>query len=179
MRRESVTRIVGATALALTLTACGSFGRSQGAASAAASLSPTSGNTTAGTVTFQPRGNRTVVTARITGLKPNAEHGFHVHEKGDCNSADASSAGGHFDPGSQPHAFHGVRERHAGDMPNLRADANGVASLSWDTSLLTVDGGPAGVVGRSVVVHRDPDDFRTQPAGNSGPRLACGVIRGG
>lgn len=176
MRTESVTIIVGAAALALTLTACGTIGRGQGSASAATTLSPTAGNSAAGTVTFQPRGSRTVVTARITGLKPNAEHGFHVHEKGDCSSADASSAGGHFNPGGQPHAFHGVRERHAGDMPNLRADANGVASLSWDTDLLTVDSGPAGVLGRSVVVHRDPDDFRTQPAGNSGPRLACGVI---
>ena len=179
MRRKSATQLVGAVAVALSVTACGMMSRGQGGAIATTTLSPTAGNTAAGTVSFQPRGSRTVVTARITGLKPNAEHGFHVHEKGDCSSADASSAGGHFNPGSQPHAFHGLRERHAGDMPNLRADASGVASLSWETDALTVDAGPSGVIGRSVVVHRDPDDYRTQPAGNSGPRLACGVISRG
>ena len=179
MNGPNATRLVGIAALAVAVSACGSFGRSQSGAAVTTTLSPTTGNSVAGTVSFQPRGARTVVNARITGLKPNAEHGFHVHEKGDCSSADASSAGGHFNPGGQPHAFHGVRERHAGDMPNLRADASGAASLSWETDALTIDAGPSGLIGRSVVVHRDPDDYRTQPAGNSGPRLACGVISRG
>jgi Cu-Zn family superoxide dismutase len=117
-----------------------------------------------------------VITAEIRGLKPNAEHGFHVHEKGDCSAPDATSAGGHFNPAAKPHAHHSLAERHAGDMPNLLADANGVAKYRFESEAFTVAAGPASVIGRGMVVHRDPDDYKTQPAGNSGPRVACGVI---
>lgn len=146
---------------------------------AVATVAPTAGNTAAGTVRFTQRGTRTLVHARLTGLSPNAEHGFHVHERGDCSAPDGTSAGGHFDPAGQPHAFHAQAQRHAGDMPNLRADAQGVATLSWESDLLVVAAGPNSVAGRSVIVHRDADDYRSQPAGNSGPRLGCGVVRAG
>lgn len=144
--------------------------------SAVAQMKPTAGNTAAGTVRFQQSGGKVVVTANITGLKPNAEHGFHVHEKGDCSAPDAMSAGGHFNPGGKPHAHYAKADRHAGDMPNLRADAAGNARVMWESDLLAVGAGAADVIGRSVVIHRDPDDYASQPAGNSGPRLACGVI---
>jgi Cu-Zn family superoxide dismutase len=148
-------------------------------ARATAKLAPTQGNSVAGTVTFEQRGDRVVVIADITGLKPGVEHGFHVHEKGDCSAADGTSAGGHFNPGSKPHGHHASPERHGGDLPNLKADASGRARLTAETTLLTVAAGPASVVGRGVIVHRDPDDYKSQPAGNSGPRLACGVITAG
>lgn len=143
---------------------------------ATAELKPTQSNTAAGTVRFTQQGDKLLITADITGLKPNAEHGFHVHEKGDCSAPDGASAGGHFNPGGKAHAHYGTGERHAGDMPNLKADANGRASYRWESDTLSVSGAGNGVAGRAVIVHRDPDDYKSQPAGNSGPRIACGLI---
>jgi Cu-Zn family superoxide dismutase len=143
---------------------------------ATAALKPTQGSATTGTARFEQRGTKVLVTAEVRGLKPNAEHGFHVHEKGDCSAPDAMSAGGHFNPAGKPHGHHGQSERHAGDMPSLKADAKGVATLRFESELITVAAGPTGVVGRGLIVHRDPDDYKTQPTGNAGPRLACGVI---
>ncbi len=144
---------------------------------AQAELRPTQGNASSGWVRFEQRGSDVLVTAEVRGLKSDAEHGFHVHEKGDCSAPDAMSAGGHFNPGGKPHAHYGQADRHAGDMPNLRADAGGVAKYRFTSHLLSSSPGAANsVIGRSVVVHRDPDDYKSQPAGNSGPRIACGVI---
>jgi Cu-Zn family superoxide dismutase len=145
--------------------------------SAVARLEPTKGNTAAGTVEFVQRGDKVEVAANVTGLAPNREHGFHVHEKGDCSSGDGMSAGGHFNPRAKAHAHYGSGERHAGDMPNIKTDAGGNASYSFETDLFTVADGPASVIGRAVVIHRDPDDYKSQPAGNSGPRIACGVVQ--
>lgn len=148
-----------------------------GGPAAQAELKPTQGNAAHGWVRFESRGDKLLVTAQIGGLKPNAEHGFHVHEKGDCSAPDAMSAGGHFNPGGKPHSHYGQAERHAGDLPNLQSDASGVAKYSATTELLSASAGAANsVLGRAVVVHRDPDDYKSQPAGNSGPRIACGVV---
>ena len=143
---------------------------------AVADLAPTQGNTAKGTVTFMPRDGRVRVVAEVSGLQPGS-HGFHIHEKGDCSAADGTSAGGHFNPMGKPHAAPGVNDRHAGDMPLLVADLSGNARLVATLDLITVGGGAADVVGRSVIIHKDPDDFKTQPTGNSGARVACGVIR--
>jgi Cu-Zn family superoxide dismutase len=143
---------------------------------ASATLQPKSGSSTAGTVSFSQRGDGVMVTVDISGLKPNAEHGFHVHEKGDCSGPDAMSAGGHFNPMGKKHGP-ATGEHHAGDIPNLKSDAAGRAQGSFMIPGLSVGSGPADVIGRSVVVHRDADDYKSQPAGNSGPRIACGVIR--
>ena len=160
-------------ALALgTLAACQSVPT---AGSAQATLAPKSGSAVTGTVTFTPSSDGVLVIASLKGLTPNAEHGFHVHEKGDCSAADAMSAAGHFNPSGAPHGASGATH-HAGDMPNLRADAYGNAQYRATLSVVTLEG-PQGVLGRSVVVHRDPDDYKSQPAGNSGPRIACGVIQ--
>jgi len=87
-------------------------------------------------------------------------------------------SGGHFNPAAKPHGHGGAApEHHAGDMPNLKADANGVASATFSLSTISVGGGAADVVGKGLIVHRDPDDYKTQPTGNAGPRLACSVIR--
>lgn len=143
---------------------------------ATAKLEPTKGSATTGTITFLQRGDRVIVYADVRGLKANQEHGFHVHEKGDCSSGDGMSAGGHFNPDNHPH---GSQPGHVGDMPNLKADANGIAHASFELKTMTVAGGPRSIVGKGMIVHRDPDDYKTQPTGNAGPRLACSVITAG
>lgn len=147
--------------------------------SATARLAPTQGNTTTGTIYFKPEAGHVRVTGEVRGLKPNAEHGFHVHAIGDCSSGDGMSAGGHFNPGNTIHGAHSADAHHAGDLPSLKADANGVAQVNFVTTSLMVGAGSADVIGRGLIVHRDPDDFTTQPTGNSGPRLACTVISAG
>ena len=129
----------------------------------------------AGTLTFSELRGIVSVNGTITGLKPNAAHGFHVHEKGDCSSPDFNSAGGHFNPTGQPHGAHGSGAHHLGDMPPLMADASGTANVSFNSQSLTLRG-PDSIIGKAVIVHRDPDDPKAQPVGNAGPRLACGVI---
>ena len=143
---------------------------------ASATLEPRSGSQVSGTVSFQAVGQKVRVEASVAGLTP-GEHGFHVHEVGDCSAADATSAKGHFNPGGKVHGHHGGAERHAGDMPNLVADASGKAKLSAELDMLSLTEGPSGILKRSVVIHADPDDYKSQPAGNSGKRVACGVIR--
>ena len=141
---------------------------------ATTTLEPTKGNQTAGTVTFVQRGNTVHVVADIKGLTPSAEHGFHVHEKGDCSSGDGMSAAGHFNPDG---VAHGAEAGHAGDMPNLKADANGNAKAAFDATKMTVADGKFSIVGKGLIVHKDPDDYKTQPAGNAGARIACGIIK--
>lgn len=145
--------------------------------SARAELEPTRGNGARGEITFTQVGKRVVVTGVVTGLKPNQEHGFHVHERGDCSSGDGMSTGGHFNPLGKPHAHHSTSERHAGDLPALRPDANGRAVYRADMDLIAVAAGPTSIVGKGLIVHADPDDYKTQPTGNSGARIACAVIR--
>ena len=167
--------------LALAMAGCMTTGTSTSstapAAAASATLEATKGNSTTGSVTFAQRGDRVVVTTAISGLKPNAEHGFHVHEKGDCSSGDGMSAGGHFNPAGKPHGPYGGADRHVGDMPNLRADGTGRANATFEVSGMAIGQGSADIVGKGLIVHRDPDDYKSQPAGNAGPRLACAVIR--
>jgi Cu-Zn family superoxide dismutase len=144
---------------------------------AEARLEARSGSSVTGTVMFTAIGDKLRVEARVSGLTP-GEHGFHVHESGDCSALDAASAKGHFNPASKSHGHHGGMERHAGDMPNLMADASGNASFTVDVAMLSLGTDANGILNRSVVVHADPDDYKTQPAGNSGKRVACGTIRG-
>ena len=167
-------------AVALASAGCGMMagGGAGDGPKASATLEPTTGNTTRGSVTFAQAGGKVRVSAQLTGLKPNAEHGFHVHEKGDCTSGDGMSAGGHFNPAGKPHGnYHVGGERHVGDLPNVKSDANGNASATFETTGMTIGGGAADIVGKGLIVHRDPDDYKSQPAGNAGPRLACAVIR--
>ena len=142
---------------------------------AMAQLKPTQGSTTAGTVWFTQQGLRVNVRVQVSGLAPNQEHGFHVHEKGDCSSPDGMSTGGHFNPGGQPHGPQSA-PHHGGDMPSLKADAAGNAQASFQIEGVSVATGIDGLLGRGVIVHAKPDDYTTQPTGNSGARIACGVI---
>jgi Cu-Zn family superoxide dismutase len=166
-------RVLTPIAVAALLAACAA---TPSGPSASAQLQPTRGNTTAGEVRFSQRGDKVVVSGEVRGLKPNGEHGFHVHDKGDCSSGDGMSTGGHFNPMGKMHGAHDQSEHHVGDLPSLKADANGVARINFESSSLSVGSGSADVIGRGLIVHRDPDDYKTQPTGNSGPRLACAVI---
>jgi len=153
----------------------GCAGMRPGSSSAVADLAPTKGNTARGIVTFTTQGDRLHVVADVSGLTPGT-HGFHVHEKGDCSADDAMSAGGHFNPTAKPHGNPSTAEHHAGDLPMLVADASGRAHFDADIEPATI-GGSNDIAGKGVIVHKDPDDFQTQPTGNSGARVACGVIR--
>mgnify|MGYP000929345420 CR=1 FL=1 len=118
------------------------------------------------------------ITGVIGGLPRGQQAAFHVHEKGDCSAMDASSAGGHFNPAQQPHGRAGAGVHHAGDMDNLQADAEGVVHVDVHLRGVTLGGGAANdVAGRALVVHAAADDYRSQPAGNAGARVACAVIR--
>jgi superoxide dismutase, Cu-Zn family len=142
---------------------------------AIAVLHPTAGNKVSGTVTFTEVADGVQVHADIAGLTP-GNHGFHVHEFGDCSAADASSAGAHFNPTNNPHAGPDTADRHVGDMGNVEADASGKATLEYVDHQISLTTDERSVIGRSVVVHVKADDLKTQPAGDSGARIACGVI---
>lgn len=146
----------------------------QGPQAAHVDLKPAKKQKAKGMVHFTQAGNNLKVHAMLEGLKP-GPHGFHIHEKGDCSAPDFSSAGGHFNPTGKPHADHSATERHVGDMGNIVADAKGKASLNIELMGVSL-GGPNGVVGKAVIVHEKADDLKTQPTGNAGGRVACGVI---
>ncbi len=141
---------------------------------AVAVLSAASGSNVSGTVTFTKSGDDVKIVADLNGLTPD-KHGFHVHEFGDCSAADATSAGGHYNPGKHQHAAPEASERHMGDLGNLEADASGKAHLERTDKTLKLSGDSA-IVGYAVVVHEKEDDLKTQPTGNAGGRVACGVI---
>jgi Cu-Zn family superoxide dismutase len=102
------------------------------------------------------------------------KHGFHVHEFGDCSMADGVCAGGHFNPTGSPHGSPDAAKRHVGDFGNLTADESGKATYKRVDKLITFSG-PNSIIGRSIIVHAAPDDF-SQPSGNAGARIGCGVI---
>lgn len=162
-----------AVAVALGLAGCTALAPT--GPSAVVKLEPTKGNTTSGTVTLTQRGSRVFIIAKVAGLTPGS-HGFHFHEKGDCSSGDGMSTGGHFNPRGKPHASPSTPERHAGDLPMLVADAAGNAELQVEVDVITIGSADTDVVGRGLIVHKDADDFQTQPTGNSGARVACGVV---
>ena len=147
------------------------------AAGAAVMLEPTEGNQTRGELRFAAVGDRIEVTGTISGLPGNSTHGFHVHETGDCSAPDGTSAGGHFNPASTDHGRVGQGEHHAGDSDNITADADGNATVQgWLEGATVGDGAETDIVGKAVIVHADEDDYATQPTGDAGDRLACGVI---
>lgn len=141
---------------------------------AIAVVNPTEGNKVRGVVTYTQAGASVKVVAHIEGLTP-GKHGFHIHEWGDCNSKDGSSAGGHFNPANAPHSAPEAAQRHAGDMGNIEADQSGVAHLEYNDPVMKMNGHGA-IIGRGLIVHAKADDLKTQPTGDAGGRLACGVI---
>ena|SRR5687767_13773540 len=169
-------RTVLLTVAALAVAGCQSMSGESGAR-ATAQLQPTKGNKTFGEATFEQVGSKVRVVVNVQGLRPDREHGFHIHEAGDCSSGDGMSAKGHFNPHGKPHGHPSSAERHGGDLPSLRAGKDGRAKLEVEVDQVTVTPGPASIVGRGLIVHADPDDYKTQPTGNAGARLACAVIQ--
>ena len=150
-----------------------------GSPRATAQLQPTKGNKASGEASFVQVGSKIRVILIVQDLKPDQEHGLHIHEVGDCSSGDGMSAKDHFNPFGKAHGPQGSAERHAGDLPALKADKEGRARIAVEIDLVTLTAGPGNIVGRGLIVHANPDDYRTQPGGNSGARIACGVIRAG
>lgn len=144
---------------------------------ATAALAPTQGNAVAGTLAFATVDGGIRVTGEVSGLAPGSEHGFHVHETGDCSAPDGTSAGGHFNPGASDHGRVGQGTHHAGDSDNIVAGEQGTATVDTLLQGATLgDGAATDIIGKGVIVHADPDDYTSQPTGNAGARLACGVI---
>jgi superoxide dismutase, Cu-Zn family len=141
---------------------------------AIAVVTSTKGNSVHGVVTFETGNTGVHVVADLAGLKP-GNHGFHIHEFGDISSDDGSSAGGHFNPTGMPHSMPMSAKRHAGDMGNIEADAQGKAHLDYIDPEMKLSG-PYSIIGHAVIVHEKEDDFKTQPTGNAGPRIGYGVI---
>lgn len=142
---------------------------------AEAEIKPTKDSTVSGKVTFTSQPDGIKIVANITGLTPGV-HGFHIHEFGNCSAPDASSAGGHFNPHKELHASPDSPHRHVGDLGNLTADERGNAHYERIDKVITLTGANS-IIGKSVIVHADKDDFTTQPTGNAGGRLSCGVIK--
>ena len=145
---------------------------------ATAQLKPTTGSKTFGEATFEQVGDKVRVVVFVQGLKAGQQHGLHIHEVGEC-SGDGTSAKGHFNPTGKPHGHPSSGERHAGDLPALTANKAGRGNVTAEVDAITLRSGPGNIVGRAVIVHADPDDYKTQPTGNAGARIACGVIQPG
>jgi Cu-Zn family superoxide dismutase len=148
-----------------------------GQSRATADLINTSGQKV-GTVTLVERGNAVELQVEATGLEPGA-HGIHFHQVGLCETPGFTSAGGHFNPLDKQHGLESPTGAHAGDLPNLEADASGKASYKTTTNRVTLDEGQLSLFdadGTALVIHASADDQVTDPAGNSGARVACGVL---
>lgn len=143
---------------------------------ARARLEGRSGSDMRGDATFTPRDGRVEARVTVENLPP-GRHGIHIHEWGDCSSHDSTSSGGHWNPTNQPHGSPDVPTHHVGDMGNLEVGADGRGTLVLSSTEWSVGGADtSNVVGHALVVHADADDLVSQPAGNSGARIGCGVI---
>jgi Cu-Zn family superoxide dismutase len=193
LRKYSIINAAIAVAMLVILSACGTGGNKSGegeesgstdmqeeqtTATATATMEPASGSNVTGQAKFTDEGNgRVRFELTVENISP-GEHAVHLHEKGDCSAADASSAGGHWNPTMKPHGKRGDGPCHKGDVGNMTVGEDGKGTLD-----VTVDGWSIGgpdstnVVGKAVIVHEKADDFTTQPTGNAGGRLSCGVIK--
>lgn len=141
---------------------------------AQAVLKSSKGHKSKGLIHFTQEGDKLTVEVMAQGLK-SGPHGFHIHEVGDCSSKDFASAGGHFNPTQLKHGAPG-KDSHAGDLGNLIVDRKGKVNKVLVAEGLTLAPGANSIIGKSVIIHKGKDDLKSQPAGNSGPRVLCGVI---
>ena len=137
-------------------------------------LYPTVGNTVSGIIIFTQTEKGVKIEVNVQGLSK-GKHGFHIHEFGDCSAPDGTSAGGHFNPEGKTHGAPMDMSHHMGDMGNIEADDSGKAHLEYVDPMMSLTGEKS-IMGRSVILHKNEDDMKTQPSGNAGPRIACGVI---
>jgi len=174
MKMRKISRVTLSLLASSALALISNSARAQEPTKAIAVLHPTQGNQVEGAVTFTKTDSGMKIVADVTGLTP-GKHGFHIHEYGDCSSPDGKAAGGHFNPTHSSHAGHDAAQRHEGDMGNLEADASGKAHLELTDNMMTMSGEKS-IIGRGVIVHEKEDDLKSQPVGNAGGRVACGVI---
>lgn len=166
--------VLGVCATALFLSGCASAPTFSGP-TAVADIKPVDAGKATGTVTFMQQDNLIVVRANIQGLGPDTEHGFHIHDVSACSSVGMRTSP-HFNPDGNPHSHPGQPQRHAGAMFNLKADSNGNAYFEQVMDTITLADGKYGVIGKAVVVHARRDDYRSQPSGNAGMPIGCGII---
>ena len=170
---KTVLLLCATLATLATLVSCALDGPPAGP-SATARLQSKSGSTVSGSITFTQVGDNVRVTGNVSGHSRGPK-GFHIHEKGDCSSADGMSSGGHFNPAKSKHGAPGAG--HAGDFGNIVFDDYGAATINMTVSGITVNKTAAnGIIGRAVIIHAQSDDLKTDPTGNAGGRVACGVI---
>jgi Cu-Zn family superoxide dismutase len=147
----------------------------QASQQAVAVLSSTAGQRCHGIVRFTQDGESVKVVADLEGLNPGQKHAFHIHQFGDCSAPDGMSAGSHYNPEGHQHGLPGTEERHAGDLGNVQADDQGKAHYEITVNNISVNGSKNPIIGHAVIVHAKIDDG-SQPVGNAGGRIACGVI---
>ncbi|MGB7159472.1 MAG: superoxide dismutase family protein [Tepidisphaeraceae bacterium] len=155
-----------------------------GAKTAVAKVEPSKASTTQpangqakGTIEFHQSGDKVHIAGEITGLRPNAKHAIHIHEKGDLSAPDLMSTGGHYNPEKHQHGGPTTSKTiHAGDLGNLQADADGKAKMDLTVDNISLGGEKNDVIGKAVIIHAKEDDFKTQPTGNAGGRIGGGVI---
>jgi len=173
MRTLALLSVLGAAAVPLFVFG-GDIGRDEAPRKAVCVLHPTEGNKVRGVIHFVEKDGIVEITGEVMGLAP-GKHGFHVHEWGDCACTDATCAGSHFNPTGAPHGGPASAQRHVGDLGNIEPDASGKAVVNIQDRVIALQGAHS-IVGRALLVHADPDDLTSQPTGNAGARLACGVI---
>ena len=168
-------RLIWTGLTATLLVACASTPPSP-ATQAQAQLEPIGSHGAIGSVLIRQHADGQVsLQALVRGLTPNTEHGFHIHEHGSCQDQ-GNAAGGHFNPMRSQHGKYSTPQHHVGDLPSLKADANGVATLNLRSTDISLADATKSVMGRAIVVHAKADDYVSQPSGDSGARIACGVI---
>ena len=142
-----------------------------------AQLSPASGSNATGSVTFEETNDGVRITVQATGISP-GKHALHLHENGDCSAPDATSAGGHWNPTNMPHGKRGSGQFHKGDIDNVEAKADSSVNYEEEIEGWTI-GGPdsTNILNKAVILHQGADDFKSQPSGDAGSRIACGVIK--
>lgn len=176
-----LTKFAAATVLILILSACASPQQNSEPQATVpapevlkleAQLAARSKSKVSGTVSIENASDHSVVKYEISGLKKNSKHGFHIHEKGDCSAPDATSAGGHWNPDGTSHGDLHAATRHAGDFGNITANAKGVAKGEMKVPTVNLKAAQ----GLAVIVHAKADDLKSQPAGNAGDRIGCGIL---
>ena len=145
-------------------------------ATATATIEARSGSSAAGTAVASEKNGAVEIVVDVTGSSAGV-HAVHIHEKGDCSAPDATSAGSHFNPTGETHGAPDAEHHHAGDFGNMTVGADGKGHLVITSKMLTVAAGANSVVGRAIIVHAKEDDMTTQPTGNAGDRIGCGVFK--
>lgn len=166
--------LLAISVVALALAGCATAGEGGGGAAASAELRDSAGQAK-GRATVQSEDGGVILRVEASGLAPGS-HGLHVHAVGRCDPPDFASAGPHWNPAGRQHGRDNPQGMHQGDLPNLAIGADGRGSVEAPIAGATSAGGLLDADGAAIVIHAAPDDYRTDPSGGSGARIACGVL---